>query len=157
LLTLCWIACSGCDSSLREVSPSKPDATALRGIEIVQVGSEEQVTEIVRREIARAEAEHRKLLVYVGATWCEPCKHFHDAAAAGRLDTAFPNLRLLEFDHDRYGERLERAGCASEYLPLFAKPEPGGRCSATARIEGSIKGNGAVSEITPRLAGLLGP
>jgi hypothetical protein len=129
---------------------------APQGVEIVQVGGEEQVTEIVRREIAKAENERRKLLVYVGATWCEPCKHFHEAAAAGRLDRAFPDLRLLEFDHDRYAERLERAGCASEYLPLFARPEPSGRCSATARIQGSVNGNGAVSEITPRLAGLLG-
>ncbi len=124
-------------------------------MEFLLAGGVEEVSEIVRREVGRAKNDRRKLLVYVGATWCEPCKRFHEAAAAGQLDAAFPDLRLLEFDHDRYGERLERAGCASEYLPLFAKPESSGRCSATARIQGSIKGNGAVSEITPRLAGLL--
>jgi len=121
----------------------------------MEVGGGEEVTEVVKREVARAQGERRKLLVYVGAAWCEPCKRFHEAVAAGRLDKAFPDLRLLEFDHDRHSERLERAGCESQYLPLFARPEPSGRCSATARIQGSIKGDGAVTEITPRLAGLL--
>ena len=37
---------------------------------------------------------------------------------------------------------------------LFARPTAEGRCSER-RIEGSIKGEGAVAEITPRLAGIL--
>ncbi len=94
------------------------------------------------------------VLVYVGATWCEPCRRFHTAAAAGQLDGALPQLRLLVFDLDRDGERLKAAGYSSAYIPLFALPNPDGRASGKA-IAGSIKGDGAVGNIVPRLQALL--
>ena len=97
----------------------------------------------------------RVLLVYVGAPWCEPCQRFHKAAAAGALDARFPRLRLLEFDHDRFVDGLAGGGYTSRYIPLFAVPGPDGRASGRA-IEGSIKGEGAVDNIAPRLETLLG-
>src|SRR5690242_19327752 len=54
-----------------------------------------EVTGILREAGARAKAEGRELIVYVGATWCEPCQRFHKAANRGELDTAFPNLTLI--------------------------------------------------------------
>ena len=92
--------------------------------------------------------------LYVGAPWCEPCVRFHDAAAAGKLDRDFPDLRLLELDRDRDQAELGKAGCLSQMIPLFARPTPEGRCSERS-IEGSIKGDGAVAELTPRLQALL--
>jgi hypothetical protein len=108
----------------------------------------------VREELARAAADKRRLIVYVGATWCEPCQRFHHAAADGQLDATFPDLTLLEFDLDRDGERLASAGYTSKYIPLFAVPREDGRASGK-QIEGGIKGEGAVPYITPRLQGLL--
>ena len=110
--------------------------------------------ELVRREVARARDEGRTLLVYVGAAWCEPCQRFHEAARAGKLDAAFPGLRLLEFDLDRDRERLRVAGYASRMIPLFALPRADGTASGE-QIEGSIKGDGAVDQIAPRLRELL--
>jgi thiol-disulfide isomerase/thioredoxin len=104
--------------------------------------------------IAAQRAPGKDLVVYVGATWCEPCRRFHDAIAAHALDGKFPRLRLLEFDWDKDGDRLTAAGYASQMLPLFALPDPSGH-PAGPQIEGSIKGPGAVDEITPRLAGLI--
>jgi hypothetical protein len=63
------------------------------------------------------------MLVYVGAGWCAPCQEFHRAATESKLDAAFPDLTLLEFDADRDGERLVMAG----YIPdrLFPwRPRP---------------------------------
>ena len=152
---LAWLACTACKSPVQEAPRSQPEAGPPR-LEIVKLGvSAEEVTSIVKGELVRARSDGRKLLIYVGAPWCEPCTRFHDAALAGQLDTVFPGVRVLEFDHDRDADRLERAGCVSELIPLFARPEPDGRCSPTARIQGSIKGDGAVSEIRPRLLGLL--
>ncbi len=98
----------------------------------------------------------RSLLVYVGATWCEPCRHFHDAAEKGQLDAAFPQLDLVTFDSDVDAERLELAGYRSNLIPLFAVPGADGRASGR-QIEGSIKGPGAVADLTPRLQQLLQP
>jgi len=122
-------------------------------VEIVKTTGDD-VAETVRREVARARADKREVIVYVGATWCEPCQYFHNAAAAGELDAAFPGLRLVEFDRDRDREALAHAGYASQMIPLFALPREDGSGSGE-QIEGSIKGPGAVPQITPRLTALL--
>ncbi len=98
--------------------------------------------------------ENRKLAVYVGAAWCEPCQAFHRAVERGDLDATFPNLTLLEFYLDRDGERLASAGYVSKYIPLFALPARDGAASGK-QVEGAIKGPGAVPFIVPRLRTLL--
>ena len=96
----------------------------------------------------------RQVLVYVGASWCEPCQYFHQAAVSGQLDARFPRLTLLEFDADRDDQRLTAAGYHSGMIPLFARIAADGRAS-DRHIEGSIKGPGAVDQIIPRLTALL--
>jgi thiol:disulfide interchange protein len=123
-------------------------------LEIAPAPTGVEVAPFVRGELSRARREGRPLLVYVGARWCEPCRRFHEAAAAGALDQRFPGLRLLEFDFDRDQDRLRSAGYVSQYIPLFALPAQDGRASGR-QIAGSIKGDGAVGEIAPRLADLL--
>jgi hypothetical protein len=109
---------------------------------------------VVRDALSRASAERRRLLVYVGATWCEPCQRFHHAAEQGQLDAAFPNLTLLVFDGDRDIGRLKQAGYVSKYIPLFVLPNADGTSSGQ-QTEGGHKGEDAVAEITPRLQELL--
>jgi thiol-disulfide isomerase/thioredoxin len=106
--------------------------------------------------LVQKEMRHGHLLVYVGASWCEPCRRFHEAASAGKLDAQLGGLRLLEFDLDRDEPRLRAAGYVSQLIPLFAVPGPDGRASGR-QIEGSIKGDGAVGQILPRLQALLTP
>jgi thiol-disulfide isomerase/thioredoxin len=110
---------------------------------------------LIATELAQAKAQHATLLVYVGASWCEPCRRFHDALQTGELDTALPHLRFLEFDHDRSKQALARAGYSSQLIPLFALPNADGTASGR-RIEGSIKGPTAVGQnLLPRLKELL--
>lgn len=125
---------------------------ARRPVELVAAPAEVEVAPWVAAEVARAGG--RDVVVYVGASWCEPCRYFHDAVAAHRLDARFPGLRLLEFDLDRDEARLTAAGYSAEMIPLFALPAADGR-AAGPMMAGSIKGPGAVDEIAPRLAALL--
>ena len=104
--------------------------------------------------LTKAHADGRALLVYVGATWCEPCQRFHHAVEAGELDAAFPRLSILAFDADNDREALATAGYASRLIPLFALPGPGGAASGK-QIEGGVKGDGAVGFIVPRLQAML--
>jgi thiol-disulfide isomerase/thioredoxin len=103
-----------------------------------------------------AAEQDKQLVVYVGATWCEPCQRFQDAVQAGALDTTFPNIRFLKFDADKHEQAIVRAGYASKYIPLFSIPndkgEPQGR-----QFMGAIKGEGAVPYIVPKLQKLLQP
>jgi hypothetical protein len=126
-----------------------------RGVRFLKAGPGDDVAKLVRDEREKVRADGRDLIVYVGATWCEPCQYFHRAALHGDLDGEFPDLSILEFDLDDDRERLLGAGYESKLIPLFVYPGPDGHAS-DRRFEGSIKGNGAVSNISPRLHRLLG-
>lgn len=134
-------------------APSGPLVLA-RGIRIVHAGAGSDAAKVVRDERARAKSDGRDLVVYVGAKWCEPCKHFHAAAEQGLLDADFPDLTLLEFDLDEDRDRLATAGYVSDFIPLFAMPAEDGKAS-DKRFSGSVKGNAAVANISPRLRSLL--
>jgi thiol-disulfide isomerase/thioredoxin len=124
-----------------------------QGVRFVKPGPGD-VALIVRSESAVAEQDGRKLIVYVGATWCEPCQRFHKAAQQGELDAEFPNLNILELDADDDHERAAAAGYRSRLIPLFVRPGPDGRATAR-RFEGGVKGDGAVAQLAPRLKTLL--
>jgi thiol-disulfide isomerase/thioredoxin len=153
LATATAVAAAGCQWG----SGAKPAPAATgRAVEIVPASAEGEVAPLVQRELTRARGDGKQLLVYVGATWCEPCKRFHQAAAEGKLNGEFPTLRLLEFDSDRDNERLAVAGYFSRFIPMFARPNGDGRASGK-QIEGSVKGDAAVTELVPKLRGLMVP
>jgi hypothetical protein len=113
------------------------------------------VDEVVRGAMADAEHAGRKLVVYVSATWCEPCERFQASLRKGELDSYFPRLRLLKFDHDQDIGRLQAAGYGGQYIPRFVLPGPDGRASAE-RMEGGTKADDTVfTSIGPRLQRLL--
>lgn len=129
------------------------DATATAAPRFV--GAEPgEVVAVVQRAVATARADGCTLVVYVGASWCEPCQAFHHAVEEGRLDAALSGIRFLEFDADVDGERLDAAGYSGRYIPRFVVPTDEGRPSAHA-VEGGIKGDGAVEHIMKRLEPVL--
>lgn len=104
--------------------------------------------------------EHRgrPVILYVGATWCEPCVRFHDALESGALDADLANAVFLEFDFDQHGALLGASdlACESKLVPLFSRANADGTCSGR-RAEGGVKGEAAVPSIVPRVKKLLGP
>lgn len=123
-------------------------------VEIVAAPAEGGLAEFVAQEVARGGQEQVPVVVYVGATWCEPCRDFHAAAEAGTLDAALGPMRFLEFDLDRDGARLKEAGYQSRLVPLFARPLPDGRASGT-QTDGVRTGGQYVEQLTPRLRELF--
>ncbi|MGZ3475389.1 MAG: thioredoxin [Polyangiales bacterium] len=154
-IVLAALLCACKAEPVRPDPPAQPKPT-YQGprLEFVTAG-EGDVASLVKTESERAAKDGRRLVVYVGATWCEPCQRFHEAAVKGTLDGALPPMRFLEFDLDRDEKRLGSAGYSSEYIPLFALGGPDGRASGK-QIAGSIKGPGAPDEITPRLVRMIG-
>ena len=55
---------------------------------------------------------------------------------------------------DRDQERLALAGYTSRLIPLFVRPQADGR-AGPQRMEGGIKGPGAVANLSGRLRPLL--
>ena len=109
----------------------------------------------VQEQVELADASHERVLVYVGATWCEPCQRFHEAVQRGELNGTLNGLRFLEFDQDHDASALKTAGYLYQYIPVLALPDPDGR-NHGQMISGSTKGPNAVREnLVPRLQALL--
>lgn len=109
----------------------------------------------IQEQVELADAAHVRVLVYVGASWCEPCQRFHQAVERGELNGTLDGLRFLEFDQDRDAGALKTAGYVYQYIPVLALPDPDGR-NHGRMISGSIKGPRAVQEnLVPRLQALL--
>jgi len=111
--------------------------------------------QFVQQHVEEADASGMRVVVYVGATWCEPCRRFHQALESGQLDDALAGTQFIEFDADKDASELRAAGYGSKYIPLFSVPDQSGHASGRA-IEGSIKGDSGVREyLVPRLLALL--
>jgi len=136
-------------------APTGPLVLAPRGTRTIHTKTpQDDAAPVIKAERAKQVAAGRQVVVYVGAKWCEPCQRFHAAVDRGELDEEFPNLTLLEFDLDESREPLATAGYVSTLIPLFVVPEADGHAS-NKRFEGSVKGNGAVMNIAPRLREIL--
>lgn len=134
--------------------PSIGPLVLARGLRFVKPSADSDVATLVAGERERAAAAGRKLVVYVGAAWCEPCQRFHEAAKRGELDDDFPELTLVEFDLDEDRDRIHAAGYSSKLIPLFVLPGSDGRGS-DRRFEGGVKGDRAVALLSRRLRTLL--
>lgn len=147
---------AGCSSDAPPApAASAPPAARAAPVTVTKLPDDHSdVAGWVMAEAAAARARGGKPLIYVGATWCEPCKRFKAAAARGELDAELPGLTLLELDADRDEAALQEMGCKSRMIPLLAVPDGDGRCTSK-RMEGAIKGEGAVAFMTPKVKALL--
>jgi thiol-disulfide isomerase/thioredoxin len=139
---------------LAACSRSTPSSGGL--VEIIAAPAMGNAATFIAEELARGGRDGVPVLVYVGATWCEPCRDFHEAAAAGALDGTLGPLRFLEFDLDRDGERLAAAGYHSDLVPLFAQPAADGKPSGR-QTDGVKKGGNYVEQLAPRIRALVKP
>lgn len=172
--SLSVLALSACQGRQTEQQPAKNSAAAERAAalgaasvsapavaksrakpELAHRSTPAPLQQFVQQHVEEADASGKRVLVYVGATWCEPCQRFHRALESGQLDQDLAGTKFLEFDADRDRAELREAGYASQYIPLFSVPDQSGHASGRA-IEGSIKGDSAVREnLVPRLLALL--
>lgn len=107
---------------------STPEASAPRArVRVVEAAEDADALSLVRSKRLEAKAEARVLVVYVSATWCEPCKRLKAELESGRLDERLANVTLLAFDADRDSDRLGAAGYSYRFVPFVALPGVDGR------------------------------
>ncbi|MDP1821604.1 MAG: thioredoxin family protein [Archangium sp.] len=144
-LFLC-LAVSACKAS---PPPLDPKAT----VRFLTAEEGEVAPQLVRR-MTQAKADQRRVLVYVSAPWCEPCRVFHTAVDRGELTGKLGALDLVAFDAEPDAERLLMSGYEQRFIPAFHVPGADGRASAK-HLEGSVNGAGAVADLVPRILELL--
>src|SRR5687767_9361720 len=107
LFALGIFAFSACSGRSEQRAPSaKPSPAATGGSrEKPQIKKRTQpappLEQFVQQHVEEADAQGMRVLVYVGATWCEPCQVFHKALASGELDEVLAGTKFVEFDADR--------------------------------------------------------
>ncbi len=160
LMTLASLL-AGCVAAPHDEAPSRGAGASERSTpapvgkpEFVSATAADAIEAVVREAASAAAADSRRLVVYVGATWCEPCTRFHEAVERGDLDADLAGVRFLEFDADLHTPALTASGFGGRLIPRFAVPGVDGR-GTDAKIEGGTKGDGAVAEIMARLRPLL--
>src|SRR5688572_14809261 len=107
LVALVVIVASGCRSRERKTAPAvsaEPANSAASAVVAATrpyfVTAPERLTEaqaFVAEQVSSAAAAGERALVYVGASWCEPCELFHEAVERGELDDLLSGTRFVEF------------------------------------------------------------
>lgn len=120
-------------------------------LKVVQAAQDTDAISLIRTKRLEAKAEGRVLVVYVGATWCEPCKKMKEEIESGRLDARFGKTTFLAFDADKDQDRLGGAGYTFKFVPYVALPGADGRPAETAEAKG--KGAYAYREILGTIEG----
>jgi len=140
---------SGGPTATTGTTPSDPSIPTPTAPKVTNASQDTDALTAIRTERLKAKAEGRVLVVYVSATWCEPCKHFKDELASGRLDKKLAKVTLLAFDADRDLDRLGAAGYTFKFVPFVALPGSDGR--PTDRQEATGHGGNAWRELLGKL------
>lgn len=134
--------------------PAAPAIDPTATVRFITPPMDGPVSTILASQMERSKAENRRVLLYAGAPWCEPCRFFHEAVDRGELTGKLGALDLVAFDAQADAERMLLSGYESQFIPVFALPGPDGKATGK-HIEGSVKGPGAVDDLVPRLKTLL--
>jgi len=108
-------------------SSAAPAAKTENKLRLLPASADADAISLIRTERLRAKAEGRVLVVYVSATWCDPCKELKAEIEAGHLDERLGKTTLLAFDADKDLDRLGAAGYTFKFVPYVALPGADGR------------------------------
>lgn len=124
-------------------------ASGKDGVRVVASAQDMDAASQIRTARLEAKGQGRVLVVYVAASWCEPCKKMKEEIQAGRLDSTLPKVTLLAFDADKDQERLASAGYTFRFVPYVAVPGADGQPVDSAEAHG--KGPQAWRELLKKL------
>jgi hypothetical protein len=128
------------------VAGSAKTAVAIK-LRVIKPPPDAELASFLRTERLRAKAESRVLVVYAGAKWCDPCKHFHALIDAGRLDAALARTTLVELDVDQDTERLSAAGYKYRFIPYFAVAGADGHPEKEMQVTGKDVGDDTITQL----------
>lgn len=140
-------------STTASVVVSAPSVSAAptteKKVRVTTAPADGDAASLIRTQRLAAKNEGRVLVVYVSASWCDPCQAMKHELASGHLDEKLSKTTLLAFDADRDGDRLAAAGYTFQFIPYVALPGPDGKPTESAQASG--KGRDAWRELLKKL------
>lgn len=140
---------TGSSNSPPPASSPAPSKSPGEKLSVVTAAADGDALSTIRTERLKAKADGRVLVVFVSASWCEPCKRMKEEIHAGRLDAQLGKTTLLAFDADKDGDRLGSAGYKYSFIPFVALPGADGH--PVESVEAKGKGSNAWRELLGKL------
>jgi thiol-disulfide isomerase/thioredoxin len=129
-------------------APASTKATGEGWAVIVKGGS---LASAVKAEVAKAQATGKKPVVYIGATWCPPCKAIKKFKADKQMVTAFEGAHIIELDVDDWSAAdLAGLGYKANAVPVFIAVDKEGKAKGPT-IDGGAWGDNIPANMAPPL------
>lgn len=142
-------ASASASASASGTASASAPASASAKVVVVEAAQDMDAISQIRTERLKAKADGRVLVVYVGATWCDPCKKFKQELHSGNLDAKLSKITLLAFDADKDQDRLATVGYSFRFIPFVALPGADGQPTDSQEARG--KGAAAWRELLGKL------
>lgn len=105
----------------------------------------------VKAEVAKAQAAGKKPIVYIGATWCPPCKAIKKYKTDPQMAAAFAGTYIIELDVDDWAAAdLTGLGYKAGSIPVFIAVGPDGKATGP-NINGGAWGDNIPANMAPPL------
>jgi hypothetical protein len=150
------VACEATDKGTQvpaataEKAPQAKAGQSERWVKIGKRGSA-ALADGVKAEVAKAQAKKLTPIVYVGATWCDPCLALKKHRDDPKMVDAFEGTFVIEIDADDWNAASFGAlGYKTSVIPIFIAVDAEGK--ATGRtIDGGAWGDNIPQNMAPPL------
>lgn len=131
-------------------SPPPPQAAPKPPIHTSDLPDGSDVSAGLRGAVGEAERAGLKPVLYLGATWCQPCVAYERALFHPEMVAAHANVLLVKADFDRHGSALEAAGFVASGVPFWCHLDREGGNSGRC-ITGAAWGEDTPENMAPVL------
>jgi len=127
--------------------PDRPPVASSASVAWTTITDASEATRAVR---TAARSAKRSPVVYIGATWCGPCKVYKARLDDPRMVQAHRTVHIIELDADLHMGTLEALGITPAGVPHWEKVDTAGRATGTA-IDGRAWKENTIESMAPAL------
>ena len=152
LVAVTTVGCKESSSSTSTTTSAAGPASTKAGAESWSViGKGGSLAASVKTEVAKAQAAGKKPVVYIGASWCPPCKAIKKYKSDPQMVTAFAGTHVIELDVDDWSAPdLDALDYKAKSVPVFIAVDKDAKAKGPT-IDGGAWGDNIPANMAPPL------